>query len=103
MSTLAAGGAFASGVPDDHKPKPTGEIVGGTPAVVIGLDADNRVIARRTYRSRGSGPTWTCHYFAVKEAPGGLDPAIDILRGAITPVPDEATALRCSSNSVEVY
>lgn len=86
------------------QPKPTGEIVGGTPAVVIAVDPGGQTIARRTYRSGGGGTTWRCSYFNVTADEGSAPGfGVDRLLGAITPEVDQLVALVCFVDAAQVH
>jgi len=103
LALLPAGTSEAEGG-EVGQPKPTGEVVGGTPAIMIAVDGDGQTIARRTYRSSGGGPTWTCHYFAVKLVEGTTpDIGIDVAKGPIIPELDQLVALTCFVGGNQVH
>lgn len=106
MSIAAAQGSGAAQVDDDSNtpaPTPVGEIIGGTPAIVVAVDGTGAIFARRTYRSAGGGPTWTCQYFPLTPVDGST-PEIGFDRTEpITPEIDQLVALTCFVNGDQVY
>ena len=85
-------------------PRPTGEIVGGTPSVVVALDGAGRTMATRTYRTGGAGPRWTCVYLEVIVVPGSTpELGTDVGKGSITPEVGQLVALTCSVDSRLVH